>query len=113
MSSSTGKWNKKRSVNELLCRRREAREKITRCYRRLVVSIATGYQGKGLNLQDLIQEGSIGLLRGAERFDPERGYKLSTYVYWWIKQAILRAIAHKSRLVKLPVSPCIGHLLIQ
>ena len=103
--SSTGKGKKKRSANEILCRRREAREKITRCYRRLVVSIATGYQGKGLNLQDLIQEGSIGLLRGAERFDPERGYKLSTYVYWWIKQAILRAIAHKSRLVKLPVSP--------
>ncbi|KAL0887966.1 hypothetical protein Bca101_011949 [Brassica carinata] len=102
--SSTGKGKKKRSANEILCRRREAREKITRCYRRLVVSIATGYQGKGLNLQDLIQEGSIGLLRGAERFDPERGYKLSTYVYWWIKQAILRAIAHKSRLVKLPGS---------
>lgn len=101
---STGKGKKKRSATEILCRRREAREKITRCYRRLVVSIATGYQGKGLNLQDLIQEGSIGLLRGAERFDPERGYKLSTYVYWWIKQAILRAIAHKSRLVKLPVS---------
>ncbi|CAH8325126.1 unnamed protein product [Eruca vesicaria subsp. sativa] len=92
------------SANEILCRRREAREKITRCYRRLVVSIATGYQGKGLNLQDLIQEGSIGLLKGAERFDPERGYKLSTYVYWWIKQAILKAIAHKSRLVKLPGS---------
>ncbi|KFK25599.1 hypothetical protein AALP_AA8G135300 [Arabis alpina] len=102
LMSSKGK--KKRSVNEILCRRREAREKITRCYRRLVVSIATSYQGKGLNLQDLIQEGSIGLLRGAERFDPERGYKLSTYVYWWIKQAILRAIAHKSRLVKLPGS---------
>uniref|UniRef100_A0A1J3I5T4 RNA polymerase sigma factor sigD, chloroplastic n=1 Tax=Noccaea caerulescens TaxID=107243 RepID=A0A1J3I5T4_NOCCA len=101
---STGKGKKKRSATEILCRRREAREKITRCYRRLVVSIATGYQGKGLNLQDLIQEGSIGLLRGAERFDPERGYKLSTYVYWWIKQAILRAIAHKSRLVKLPGS---------
>ncbi|KAJ4912007.1 hypothetical protein Rs2_06628 [Raphanus sativus] len=103
--SSNGKGKMKRSsANEMLCRRREAREKINRCYRRLVVSIATGYQGKGLNLQDLIQEGSIGLLRGAERFDPERGYKLSTYVYWWIKQAILRAIAHKSRLVKLPGS---------
>ncbi|KAL1188938.1 RNA polymerase sigma factor sigD [Cardamine amara subsp. amara] len=101
---SSGKGKKKRSANEILCRRREAREKITRCYRRLVVSIASGYQGKGLNLQDLIQEGSIGLLRGAERFDPDRGYKLSTYVYWWIKQAILRAIAHKSRLVKLPGS---------
>ncbi|CAN6992647.1 unnamed protein product [Brassica oleracea var. botrytis] len=105
MVSLFGNGNKKRSsANEILCRRREAREKITRCYRRLVVSIATGYQGKGLNLQDLIQEGSIGLLRGAERFDPERGYKLSTYVYWWIKQAILRAITHKSRLVKLPGS---------
>lgn len=109
---SSGKGKKKRSTNEILCRRREAREKITRCYRRLVVSIATGYQGKGLNLQDLIQEGSIGLLRGAERFDPDRGYKLSTYVYWWIKQAILRAIAHKSRLVKLPVSLAIITFLL-
>ncbi|KAK9283540.1 hypothetical protein L1049_011787 [Liquidambar formosana] len=97
---------KRRSLDRKLCNGREARERITRSYRRLIVSIATGYQGKGLSLQDLIQEGSIGLLRGAERFDPERGYKLSTYAYWWIRQAIIRAIEKKSRVVRLPGSMC-------
>ncbi|XP_010557806.1 PREDICTED: RNA polymerase sigma factor sigD, chloroplastic isoform X2 [Tarenaya hassleriana] len=100
----SGGRGKKIRLDEILHRRREAREKLTRCYKRLVVSIASAYQDRGLNLQDLIQEGSIGLLRGAEKFDPERGYKLSTYVYWWIKQAILKAIAHNSRLVRLPGS---------
>ncbi|XP_021890812.1 RNA polymerase sigma factor sigD, chloroplastic isoform X2 [Carica papaya] len=103
----TTKWlangiNIKGSVDKVLWRTREARERITRSYRGLVVSIATGYQGKGLSLQDLIQEGSIGLLRGAEKFDVERGYKLSTYVYWWIKQAIIKALTNNSRMVRLP-----------
>ncbi|KAB5541004.1 hypothetical protein DKX38_013978 [Salix brachista] len=92
----------KNSVDNVLCKGRESREKIIRSYRRLVVSIATGYQDKGLSLEDLIQEGSIGLLRGAERFDPQRGYKLSTYAYWWIKEAILTAISKNSRMVRLP-----------
>ncbi|KAI9388406.1 hypothetical protein POPTR_009G057200v4 [Populus trichocarpa] len=92
----------KNSVDNVLCKGRESREKIIRSYRRLVVSIATSYQDKGLSLQDLIQEGSIGLLRGAERFDPQRGYKLSTYVYWWIKEAILTAISNNTRMVRLP-----------
>ncbi|KAG6761057.1 hypothetical protein POTOM_034247 [Populus tomentosa] len=92
----------KNSVDNVLCKGRESREKIIRSYRRLVVSIATNYQDKGLSLQDLIQEGSIGLLRGAERFDPQRGYKLSTYVYWWIKEAILTAISNNTRMVRLP-----------
>ncbi|KAI9388404.1 hypothetical protein POPTR_009G057200v4 [Populus trichocarpa] len=110
----------KNSVDNVLCKGRESREKIIRSYRRLVVSIATSYQDKGLSLQDLIQEGSIGLLRGAERFDPQRGYKLSTYVYWWIKEAILTAISNNTRMVRLPVrtniskflapSPVIPHL---
>ncbi|KAJ7982246.1 RNA polymerase sigma factor [Quillaja saponaria] len=95
---------KKRNMDKLLCSQRESRERITHSYRGLVASIAIGYQGKGLSLQDLIQEGSIGLLRGAEKFDPQRGHKLSTYVYWWIKQAIIKAIARKSRLVRLPES---------
>ncbi|CAN6865094.1 unnamed protein product, partial [Brassica oleracea] len=83
--SNTGKGKKKRSAYEILCRRREAREKITRFYRRLVCLYCHRIPMQRVDLQDLIQEGSIGLLRGAERFDPERGNKLSTYVYWWIK----------------------------
>lgn len=96
----------KNNVDNVLCKGRESREKIIRSYRRLVVSIATNYQDKGLSLQDLIQEGSIGLLRGAERFDPQRGYKLSTYVYWWIKEAILTAISNNTRMVRLPLDMC-------
>nr|DAD29657.1 TPA_asm: hypothetical protein HUJ06_031125 [Nelumbo nucifera] len=92
------------TLDKMLCQARESRERIVFSYRRLIFSIASGYQGKGLSLQDLIQEGSIGLLRGVERFDPRKGYKLSTYVYWWIKQAIIRAIASKSRMVRLPGS---------
>ncbi|KAJ4711579.1 RNA polymerase sigma factor [Melia azedarach] len=97
---------KRSKVDKILCKERESQERIIRSYRRLVVSIAAGYQGKGLSLQDLVQEGSIGLVRGVKRFNPEKGYKLSTYVYWWIKQAIIRAIANKSRIIRLPGSMC-------
>ncbi|KAE9616264.1 hypothetical protein Lal_00017514 [Lupinus albus] len=89
-------------LDKVLCNTRESRERIAREYRGLVASIASSYQGKGLSFQDLIQEGTIGLLKGAEKFDPDRGNKLSTYVYWWIKQAIIKAVAKKSRLVRLP-----------
>ncbi|KAK1278846.1 hypothetical protein QJS04_geneDACA023691 [Acorus gramineus] len=94
----------RRNIEEVLVKARECRERIILSYRRLVVSIATPYQGKGLSLQDLVQEGTIGLLRGVERFDSKRGHKLSTYVYWWIKQAIIKAITTKSKLVRLPAS---------
>ncbi|ESW20888.1 hypothetical protein PHAVU_005G023100 [Phaseolus vulgaris] len=90
------------SLDKALCNARESKERLANDYRGLVTSIAAGYLGKGLSLQDLIQEGTVGLLRGAEKFEPERGYKLSTYVYWWIKQAMIKAIARKSRLVRLP-----------
>lgn len=134
------------SLDKILCNGRESRERIIRCYRRLVICIATSYQGRGLSMQDLIQvllllllfpntplwimiscnfilffswqfsllffqiilvlitqEGNLGLIRGAKKFNPQKGYKLSTYVYWWIRQAISRAIAKKSKITRLPV----------
>ncbi|KAL3348448.1 hypothetical protein AABB24_021886 [Solanum stoloniferum] len=91
-------------LDKLLINAKESQKKIIQCYRGLVVSVAASYQGKGLSLQDLIQEGSIGLLHGAKKFNPKKGYKLSTYAYWWIRQAISRAVANKSRVIRLPGS---------
>jgi|DewCreStandDraft_1066081.scaffolds.fasta_scaffold01984_10 RNA polymerase primary sigma factor len=91
-------------LKQVIADAQAARDKLILHNVRLVVSLARAYQGRGLPLGDLIQEGNLGLLQAAEHFDPERGFHFSTYAVWWIRQAILRALANKSRLIRLPVN---------
>lgn len=111
VADTTQKEEKSQPINrgtprdfvDMMLTAREAKQRMVQCNMRLVVSIARKYHNVGVNLQDLVQEGSLGLARAAEKFEPSKGFKFSTYASWWIQQAVFRSIAYHSRTIRLPV----------
>src|SRR4051794_34063854 len=94
--------DERRRLREIVTTAEAARERFIASNLRLVVSIAKRYQTQAMPLPDVIQEGNLGLMRAVEKFEPERGFKFSTYATWWIRQAITRAIADKGRTIRVP-----------
>ncbi|PIA50430.1 hypothetical protein AQUCO_01300876v1 [Aquilegia coerulea] len=104
---SFSQWAAAAGVDQKTLRKRlnygtQCKDKMIKCNIRLVISIAKNYQGAGMNLQDLVQEGCRGLVRGTEKFDASKGFKFSTYAHWWIKQAVRKSLSDQSRTIRLP-----------